>query len=133
VKLDKDNDHDEELYVLPSVRKQIIKGRQLRNDQGFKTFEEYAGNTYLGILRMDVDGLGKRFIEGFDSIAQYRAFSNRLVVFFEKEVENMQHDPEFRPYLNIIYAGGDDLFIIGRWDKVIDFAERIHKETLNNF
>ena len=34
-------------------------------------------------------------------------------------------------YLNIIYAGGDDLFIVGRWDKVIDFAELIHKEVEN--
>ena len=133
VKLDKEFDQDEELYVLPSVKSQVIKGLKLRKIQGFKTFEEYADNSFLGVLRMDVDGLGKRFIEGFNSIAQYRAFSNRLVEFFEKGVEKIQQEEEFLPYLNIIYAGGDDLFIVGRWDKVVDFAERIHKETVKRF
>lgn len=131
VKLDKKENEDKELYVLPSVKKQIVRGQQLRDQQGFKTFEEYAGNTYLGVLRMDVDGLGKRFILGFNSISQYRTFSSRLVSFFENEVEKIQQ--EFAPYLNIIYAGGDDLFVIGRWDKVIDFAERIHNEVVMRF
>ena len=124
---------DEEMYVLPSVRQQIQLGEELRRQEGFKTFEEYAEDTNLGILRMDVDGLGKRFITGFDSISQYKAFSERLVEFFEKETEKIQKEPDLKPYLNIIYAGGDDLFVVGRWDKVIDFAERIHQETNARF
>ena len=120
---------DDDLYVLPSVKQQIQLGEELRNQQHFKTFGEYAGNTNLGVLRMDVDGLGKRFIEGFNSIKEYKAFSKRLVDFFEKKTEIIQQEQPFRDYLNIIYAGGDDLFVIGRWDKVIDFAERIHKEV----
>ncbi len=120
-------------YVLPSVRQQIQLGEELRLQEGFKTFEEYAGPTDLGILRMDVDGLGKRFIEGFNSIAEYKTFSRRLVDFFEEETKNIQKEPAFKPYLNIIYAGGDDLFVVGRWDKVIDFAERIRQETKNRF
>lgn len=126
-------DEDEDVYVLPSVKQQIILGEELRKQQHFKTFEEYADNTDLGILRMDVDGLGKRFIEGFKSIKEYAAFSNRLVEFFENGIERIQQDPEFRPYLNIVYSGGDDLFVVGRWDKVIDLAERIHKETTERF
>lgn len=133
VLLDKDSELGEEIYVLPSVKKQVLRGMELRKAQGFKTFEEYAADTYLGILRMDVDGLGKRFIEGFDSIEHYRTFSNRLVDFFEKGIGVLQQEPTYQPYLNIIYAGGDDLFIIGRWDKVIDFAERIHNETAIRF
>ena len=124
---------DEEMYVLPSVRQQIQLGEELRVQEGFKTFEEYAGDTNLGILRMDIDGLGKRFITGFDSIGQYKAFSKRLVDFFEVETRKIQQESAFQPYLNIIYAGGDDLFVVGRWDKVIDFAERIHQETENRF
>lgn len=52
-----------------------------------------------------------------------------MVDFFEKETEKIQQEEEFFDYLNIIYAGGDDLFVVGRWDKVIDFADRIHKEV----
>ena len=124
---------DEEMYVLPSVYEQIQLGKELRLQEGFKTFEEYAGSTDLGILRMDVDGLGKRFIDGFNSIAEYKTFSKRLVDFFEEETKNIQQEPAFKPYLNIIYAGGDDLFVVGRWDKVIDFAERIRQETNSRF
>ena len=120
-------------FVLPSVRQQIQLGEELRQQEGFKTFEEYAGPTNLGILRMDIDGLGKRLTEGFASIREYEAFSKRLVDFFEDELKKIQREPAFRPYLNIIYAGGDDLFVVGRWDKVIDFAERIHKETKERF
>lgn len=118
-------------YVLPSVLQQIKLGESLRNSEHFKSFEEYAGDTNLGILRMDVDGLGKRFIEGFDSIRSYKEFSDRLVGFFGDELRKMQQ--KFSNYLNIIYSGGDDLFIVGRWDKVIDFAEYIHKETTTHF
>lgn len=140
VKMILDDYSKEEVYVLPSVREQIQLGESLRSVQKFCTFEEYAttdegrkherwGNTNLGILRMDVDGLGKRFVTGFDAISEYQAFSNRLVQFFEIDVENIQKEATFKPYLHIIYAGGDDLFVVGRWDKVIDFAERIRKET----
>ena len=133
VKMLLDKDDKEEVYVLPSVREQIQLGESLCQTQGFKTFEEYADNTDLGILRMDVDGLGKRFIDGFKSIDDYQAFSERLVKFFEQQVETIQQEKEYKDYLNIIYAGGDDLFVVGRWDKVIDFAERIHHETKERF
>lgn len=120
---------EDDLYVLPSVKQQIQLGEELRNQEHFKTFEEYADHTKLGILRMDVDGLGKRFVVGFKSIQEYKAFSKRLVEFFENETGNIQQEQKYRDYLNIIYAGGDDLFVIGRWDKISDFAERIHKEV----
>ena len=124
---------EDDLYVLPSVKQQIQLGEELRNQEHFKTFEEYADTTKLGILRMDVDGLGKRFIVGFKSIQEYKAFSKRLVSFFEEKTQIIQKEQAFRDYLNIIYAGGDDLFIIGRWDKVIEFAERIHQEVEMQF
>ena len=125
----------EDIYVLPSVYKQITKGQDLQRKQGFKVFKDYDKdtNTNLGVLRMDVDGLGKRFIEGFSSIKDYKEFSERLVDFFEKETMEIQKEDEFFEYINIIYAGGDDLFVVGRWDKVADFAERIHKEVHARF
>lgn len=126
-------DEDDEMFVLPSVYKQIQEGKKLCRIDGFKSFNDYAGNTNLGILRMDVDGLGKRITEGFKSIEQYKTFSNRLKDFFEDETKKIQRESAFKPYLNIIYAGGDDLFVVGRWDKVIDFAERIHLETKERF
>lgn len=124
---------NEDRYALPTVRQQIQLGEELRSQQHFKTFEEYADDTYLGVLRMDMDNLGKRFIEGFDSIQQYKTFSKRLVDFFSGEIDKIRNSASFKDFLNIIYAGGDDLFVVGRWDKTIEYAEKIQKEFSSKF
>jgi len=123
----------EPMIVLRSVEKQIRLGETLSHEEKTKTFEEYAGETYLGVLRMDVDGLGKRFISGFDSIEAYKAFSKRLVDFFENEIQLIRLETDYKDYINVIYAGGDDLFIVGRWDKTIAIAQRIHYEVEKRF
>lgn len=122
-------DGKENFNVLPIVKEQIQYGEHLRDTHGFKDFEQYADGTELGVLRMDVDGLGKRFIKGFKSIEKYKEYSDSLTKFFEEGIKKLQEQSDYKDYLNIIYAGGDDLFIVGRWDKVIDFAELIHKKT----
>lgn len=129
VKLDKDSDGDA-IWVLPSVKEQVDLGKALREKEHFKTFEEYAKGSYLGILRMDVDGMGERIQRGFNNLAEYRRFSQKLQSFFEganSTLRSLQQKPEFRDYLNIIYAGGDDLFIVGKWSKVLDYADEIRK------
>ncbi|MBR6926307.1 MAG: hypothetical protein IKH52_03750 [Bacteroidaceae bacterium] len=124
---------DEKRYVLPSVWEQIKKGEELRKSEGIEEFETYAKDTYLGILRMDVDGLGKRFADpGFESIIAYKQFSDQLTNFFEEELKTIQQK-EYRKNLCLIYAGGDDVFAVGRWNKIIDFAERIHNEVNTRF
>lgn len=123
------------ILVLPSVKAQIELGEKLNRAEGAgMTFEDYANDTYLGVLRMDVDGLGKRFVSAeFKSIKEYKAFSKRLVDFFEDEVGLIRQEDEFKDFINIIYAGGDDLFIVGRWDKTIAIAQRIHYEVEKRF
>lgn len=123
---------DSDLYVLPSVEQQIKLGEKLRNKEHFKTFEEYAGETYLGILRMDVDGLGARFIRGFKDLEEYTAFSQRMAIFFDKNIRTIQQKDYYRNDLNIIYAGGDDLFAVGRWDKIIEFAAEVRQQFMQH-
>lgn len=126
-------DFGDNSYVLPSVKEQIDKGNDLSRSEGIKDFETYAKDTYLGILRMDVDGLGRRFADpGFESISAYKQFSERLTNFFEEELKAIQQT-QYKKYICLIYAGGDDVFAVGRWDKIIDFAERIHTEVKTRF
>ena len=120
------DDSPDGIYVLPSVKKQVLLGKQLREKEHFKTFEEYANGSYLGVLRMDVDKLGARFCKGFESMQVYNRFSEHLRYFFENKILELQQKAEYQPFLNIIYAGGDDLFAVGRWDKVILFAADVH-------
>lgn len=121
----------ESLLMLDSVKEQIDLGIDLRKKQNFKMLEEYANKTYLGVLRMDVDNLGSKFVNGFDSMDVYREFSSNLDNFFDAEsgkLRDIQNGADFKEHLNIVYAGGDDIFVVGRWDKVIDFAEQVRRQ-----
>ena len=125
----------EDIYVLPSVKEQITLGENLRDKEHFKTFEEYAKDSYLGVLRMDVDGMGARIQRGFKDLKDYRAFSQKLSSFFEgenSELRKIQQKPEYKNDLNIIYAGGDDLFVVGRWNAVLDFAADVHEKFIEH-
>jgi len=92
-----------------------------------KTFEELSGNTYLGILRMDVDSLGSMFIKGLPkevkSFAAYSTLSFMLDYFFSGYLNTIRK--EYEENVNILYSGGDDIFAIGKWDQLICFAREI--------
>lgn len=111
----------------------------LNSNGSTKSFEDLVKisedkRTKLGVLRMDVDGLGNIFINGFDekvqkkSFAAYSTLSFMLEVFFCGFINNIQLKSEFKDHIQILYSGGDDLFAIGRWEKIIDFAEKVQKE-----
>lgn len=122
-----------ELNVLLSVKEQIEKGIKLKAaEKNRYEFSDYTNGSYLGVLRMDVDGLGGRFAKGFDNWEEYKAFSNRLKYFFDRN--NLEKLKSFdKEKMDLIYAGGDDIFAVGRWDKVIDFADELHTEVNNKF
>ena len=138
-------------------RKLNDKKEEIPNVKDEKTFDELAKttgdkgkNTLLGILRMDIDNLGKLFIKGLKpehlSLSTYATLSFQLELFFsgylntirDLEIErdekgNPKKDKNgntvylFRDWLNILYSGGDDLFVVGRWDKTLAFAEKVRE------
>ncbi len=100
-----------------------------------KSFSDLVGNhsfKRLGVLRMDVDNLGQCFINGFTdnrkTLARYSMLSHSLDVFFKGYINTIREKPQYRDWINIIYAGGDDLFIVGRWDITISFAKELKDE-----
>ncbi len=99
----------------------------------YKTFEDLAGKdgyNKLGVLRMDVDFLGQLFIKGFDSqhktFSAYATLSGMLDWFFSGYLNTVRSKSEFADDVQIIYAGGDDLFAVGRWEKIVGFAEQVN-------
>ena len=123
---------DADIRVLPSVKEQIEIGQEKRKKQGItKTFEHYAKDSYLGVLRMDVDNLGIAF-QSCKTQEEYKYFSERLTHFFKQDLDKLWHEI-YHDDTDIIYAGGDDVFIVGKWNVVIDFAERIYKEFKQTF
>lgn len=116
------------------------------------TFSDIARNdnkssfTRLGVLRMDVDNLGKLFTTGFRewdedsqtevarnaSFSAYACFSGLLDLFFSGYINTIRESEKYKNTVNIIYSGGDDLFAVGRWDSIIEFAGDV-KEEFRNF
>jgi CRISPR-associated protein Csm1 len=125
-----------------------------------KTFEELCEAdkdlpfTRLGVLRMDVDGLGNIFKHGLEykvteenrtqpevldinnthhyasinrkkSFSAYATFSQQLNYFFCGYLNTIRKKGEYKDHVQIVYSGGDDMFVVGKWDKVIQFAKEV--------
>lgn len=98
------------------------------------TFEEMCegvGLRRLGVLRMDVDNLGSIFQGGLKpetaTLSHYAALSRSFDIFFSGYINTVWS--ELHPSKSyILYSGGDDLFIVGSWDVIIEFAERIRND-----
>lgn len=87
-------------------------------------------DTYLGHLIMDVDNLGS-FFKKFRILADMSAFSNQLDLFFSKGVSTIM-GKEGAGNVYTVFSGGDDLYLISRWDRALDLAEKI-REKLYEF
>ena len=92
------------------------------------------GVAWLGALRMDVDDLGKVFSKETlenATISRLATLSEAFRLFFEGYVPelcrqyNKKRDQDI---LELIYAGGDDLFLVGGWSALPEIAERIRSE-----
>ena len=88
----------------------------------------------LAVLRLDVDNLGAAFMAGFskqeggsyNTLARSAVFSQQMSLFFKFHINQFAKDKN----LTIIYAGGDDVFTIGSWQDVIDFAVDIRQKFI---
>lgn len=111
-----------------------------RQDDKALFFDALAGDSSvsfkrLGILRMDVDRLGLIFKSGFPdekrTFSRYSTLSRSLDFFFKGYLNTIwKENPEFKANTFILYAGGDDLFILGKWDVTLAFAQKIQKEFM---
>ncbi len=82
----------------------------------------------LGVLRMDVDHLGLLFAQGLGeraTLSRLAALSFQMSLFFEGWVERILEDGPWANLIYAVYAGGDDLFLVGPWDVMPDLALRI--------
>ncbi|MCB8762220.1 type III-A CRISPR-associated protein Cas10/Csm1 [Planktothrix agardhii] len=107
--------------------------------------EKSQGIKRVGYLRMDVDNLGKIFAKGFQNktiqnLPRITGLSRLMTYFFKVYLNSLAKNrctnlPKGsdslnsgdRPNLLFIYAGGDDLFISGTWNEIVDFAFDIYQ------
>lgn len=89
----------------------------------------------LGVIRADVDDLGLTFVNGivdeYLSISRTMTLSRQLSLFFKYELRRVLKDSK----ITVIYSGGDDLFLIGAWDDIVEKSVEIRRQfakfTLN--
>ena len=83
----------------------------------------------VGVLRMDVDELGWVFSEGMPDLTlpKLSAMSGMMEMFFGGYLNTLVRD-QAKNDLYVIYAGGDDLFIVGAWHHLPDLAEAIRNQ-----
>jgi|GEM_PF-388301 len=135
-------------YARQEEKEQLLEeGRRSVKADDTASFAGLAasscGADLIGALRMDVDNLGKLF-SSISNIAQLSARSRMLNLFFKLHLNHIcanrsfdllkknqaEHEEWGKPGRNvsIIYAGGDDLFIVGAWDETVELAFDIQEE-----
>lgn len=114
------------------------------------SMNENTGINRLAVMRADVDNLGAAFVAGFPesyaTLTRTAVLSRQLSLFFKRyinslcagEVNGVNETTKTVFHLfpqkktnprnvHIVYSGGDDMFIVGTWDDVIELAVDIYR------
>ena len=108
------------------------------------TFEEFAreaeGISRIGVLRADVDNLGQAIVSGFRNakngdrymtLSRTATLSRQLSLFFKYYIRFILENGEYslegknggkKRLATIVYSGGDDVFIVGAWNDIIELS-----------
>jgi len=91
------------------------------------------GVPWLGVLRMDVDSLGQLFRHGLGNdatLSRMTTLSGSMRLFFEAYVPLLcrEVNKQVQERVYLLYAGGDDLFVVGSWSVLPVLAQRIRDQ-----
>ena len=100
------------------------------------TFNQYAeeakGIKRLSVVRCDVDNLGQAFISGFkgryNTLSRSATFSRNMTLFFKYHINHILRELDAKA--TVIYAGGDDVFVVGEWYDMLKFAIKLRQDFL---
>jgi len=135
------NDPDlQELRAYPATFRYLANYVPLGDYGAQLSFEDIAGKVekgrhLLGYVKADVDYLGILFAQGLrrdeggcDTAAHVAALSRELDLFFSGWMQyTLSHKQEYQNFYTI-FSGGDDLFLVGPWDKAADLAREVHDQ-----
>lgn len=110
-------------YHLPREGERILEFSELANKS--------TGTKKLAMFKADVDNLGSIFAFGLGrrlSLSRYATMSRMLHAFFSLYVHHSLLDKADYSLIYTVFSGGDDLCVLGPWDRVIDYARFIREE-----
>lgn len=104
-----------------------------------RTFEELAlasrGDAKIAYCKGDLDDLGEILRGGMNLLQlwlPYSMLSTNLDLFFSGYLRFFLSSTTYRDQIYTLYAGGDDFFLIGSWDKVLKFINLL-VEKFNSY
>ncbi|WP_456365151.1 type III-A CRISPR-associated protein Cas10/Csm1 [Thermococcus sp.] len=134
-------------YLVADYFKPSKEGERVIADfeelAGDKEDTKKKGTNRIGVLKGDVDNLGS-FFRDMDSPSKLATASRFMDYFFKAylneiirgkfeylmgdipSLRNWPREPE-KPGIVVVYAGGDDFFIVGAWDQVFELAFRVRE------
>jgi CRISPR-associated protein Csm1 len=92
---------------------------------------KFTGIEALGVLKADVDNLGLLFACGLtekrQTLSRLATLSRQMNNYFSIFIPYVLKTKEQFKDIYTVFAGGDDLFLIGPWNRIIDFAGKLNK------
>ncbi|EDM23134.1 type III-A CRISPR-associated protein Cas10/Csm1 [Caminibacter mediatlanticus] len=129
----KEEDLYNEKYKFISDRFEEVKAGQVKSfyhiamDGLIKKDDKFYGRGYLGVLKADIDNLGKIFIYGMREEATFSRIlylSRMIDYFFTNYLMDFIRDKN----VYTLFAGGDDLFLIGHYEDIVKTYEWVVNE-----
>jgi len=129
-------DNDLSIELTENIKSFVAKDSQ----KEILDFDELAKNSCkdletglkaIAVLKADVDNMGK-FIKDSsvtESFENFDLFSKTLDNFFSLHIPKMMEQKFKNTYT--VFAGGDDLFLVGSWDEILKLARFIESEFKN--
>ena len=123
------------LYTGKNIATKLWVGDYNTGDTFEQLAESAEGIKRIAVLRADVDNLGQAIVSGFDGkvsgLSRTATLSRHLSIFFKYFIRDILEHGEYslsgetkvhQRNAAIIYSGGDDVFIVGAWNEVIELA-----------
>lgn len=95
-----------------------------------KIAEKAQGRHYLAFAKADVDSLGSAFAFGLgehSTASRVATLSRQLELFFTGWVEHKLRSEKFANCYTI-FSGGDDLFLVGPWNIVLELLSELRED-----
>ncbi|MBF0226060.1 MAG: type III-A CRISPR-associated protein Cas10/Csm1 [Desulfobacterales bacterium] len=98
--------------------------------------EKLCGISALGVLKADVDNLGSLMLFGIKdkrlTISRLATLSRQFNNYFAVYLPDFLMTTEKFKNIYTVFAGGDDLFLIGPWNRIIDVVPEL-KKSFNKY
>lgn len=107
-----------------------IPTRERKPIEFIKIADGAKGDRLLGVLKMDGDSLGRHFGKLLNESGNLQSFKNvaeNLDEFFAVQLTKEIKTDAWKNSIYTVFAGGDDLLLVGAWDKIFEFAGRIQQ------